>query len=439
MSTTSALFRPALWSSPPASPTAGSGSPHSTISSAPASFTAPPPRRDAAWPREHVYVVGGGNSAGQTAMHLSRYARQVTLVARRNDLSETHVQLSARGDRSDHEHRRPPGDRGGRRRRHDPPRRSLSLRESATGNTEEVQAAGLFILIGAHPHTDWLPPEIQRDEGGYLLTGQDLTETGRGDGRWPLNESLSDSRPACRVSSLPVTCAPTRSSELPRPSAKARCSSPSFTNCSRRPRLLGGAILRLGSVWLVLHGKRPSPGLAHHRPRWMPIRSGSPAIARVSGPAGGPPPRTARGAAPRRGRSSRRRSEAARVALAPRGGSTIGSRVPSSRRSSASEARARPAIREGATPFRCSRRRSERGHPRCCRPSAGGSGRRRSGRPRRARSRRPRSAGKKRTSWRSTSATTPRSSSARPFRRAPGASRPPPQPKTIRPSGVVRK
>jgi thioredoxin reductase (NADPH) len=132
-----------------------------------------------------VYVVGGGNSAGQAAMHLCRYARDVTLVVRRLDLSETmskylrdaveattniHVRLGAEVV-----------DGGGTNRL-----THLTLRECATGTTEEVEASGLFILIGAHPHTDWLPPEIHRDEGGYLLTGRDLVDPGRDEACWPL-------------------------------------------------------------------------------------------------------------------------------------------------------------------------------------------------------------------------------------------------------------
>ena len=46
-----------------------------------------------------------------------------------------------------------------------------------SGQTRTVPAAALFVLIGAQPHTDWLPAEIQRDDKGFILTGQDLTPT----------------------------------------------------------------------------------------------------------------------------------------------------------------------------------------------------------------------------------------------------------------------
>ena len=115
-------------------------------------------------------------------MHLCRYARQVTLLVRGPDLSQTmsrylreavaattniDVRLETEVVEGEGTNRLT----------------QLTLRECATGATEEVEAAGLFIMIGAHPHTDWLPPEIERDEGGYLLTGRDLVEAGQGGGR----------------------------------------------------------------------------------------------------------------------------------------------------------------------------------------------------------------------------------------------------------------
>jgi thioredoxin reductase (NADPH) len=49
-----------------------------------------------------------------------------------------------------------------------------------------VPAAALFVLIGAHPHTDWLPTEIECDERGYVLTGSDVADSGV----FPLETSL---------------------------------------------------------------------------------------------------------------------------------------------------------------------------------------------------------------------------------------------------------
>ncbi len=53
---------------------------------------------------------------------------------------------------------------------------SITLVDRATGRTEELAAAALFAMIGGEPHTQWLPEEIARDGGGYLITGNDLLE-----------------------------------------------------------------------------------------------------------------------------------------------------------------------------------------------------------------------------------------------------------------------
>jgi thioredoxin reductase (NADPH) len=121
-----------------------------------------------------AYVVGGGNSAGQAAMHLARYARRVTLVVRGPslDTSMSHYLCTEIEGASNIEVRVSSevvgGGGDGRLER-------LTLRDNATGETEEVEAAGLFILIGAHPHTDWLPETIERDRWGYVLTDRDAS------------------------------------------------------------------------------------------------------------------------------------------------------------------------------------------------------------------------------------------------------------------------
>jgi thioredoxin reductase (NADPH) len=55
---------------------------------------------------------------------------------------------------------------------------NLVLEDAASGGTERVPAAGLFVLIGAEPHTGWLPGEITRDENGYVVTGKDVSRYG---------------------------------------------------------------------------------------------------------------------------------------------------------------------------------------------------------------------------------------------------------------------
>jgi thioredoxin reductase (NADPH) len=51
---------------------------------------------------------------------------------------------------------------------------SLTVRERATGETEDVAATWLFVFIGAMPRTDWLGDDIVRDDHGFVVTGQDL-------------------------------------------------------------------------------------------------------------------------------------------------------------------------------------------------------------------------------------------------------------------------
>ncbi|HEX2274236.1 MAG TPA: hypothetical protein VHG90_10230, partial [Acidimicrobiales bacterium] len=61
----------------------------------------------------------------------------------------------------------------------------LTLRDDASGATTTGPADALFVLIGARPHTEWLPPEIARDDYGFVLTGIDFDQ-GVDSARWPL-------------------------------------------------------------------------------------------------------------------------------------------------------------------------------------------------------------------------------------------------------------
>jgi thioredoxin reductase (NADPH) len=134
---------------------------------------------------QEVYVVGSGNSAGQAAMHLSKNAKRVTLLVRGDSLASNmshylikeieateniQVLLNTRVL-----------DGGGQGRLE-----YLVLEDSASGRTETVPAAALFVLIGARPRTGWLPEEIARDSRGFILTGRDLPQDGQPSRRWPL-------------------------------------------------------------------------------------------------------------------------------------------------------------------------------------------------------------------------------------------------------------
>lgn len=125
-----------------------------------------------------VYVLGGGNSAGQAALYLARYARRVTLVVRGRSLADGMSQyLVSEIEATPGLHVRPGTEiigGGG-----DGWLERLVLRDRMTGTEETVDADGLCIMIGARPHTDWLPPQVARDAHGFVLTGADLGESHR--------------------------------------------------------------------------------------------------------------------------------------------------------------------------------------------------------------------------------------------------------------------
>ena len=129
----------------------------------------------------HAFVLGGGNSAGQAAMHLSRYAKQVTVLVRGETLADSMSQyllgqLAATAN-VELRFRTEVADGAGEARLE-----TLTLRDRSSGDTETVPAAALFVLIGARPNSDWLPDTIARDDYGYVPTDADL----RPDDGWAL-------------------------------------------------------------------------------------------------------------------------------------------------------------------------------------------------------------------------------------------------------------
>jgi thioredoxin reductase (NADPH) len=122
-----------------------------------------------------VIVVGGGNSAGQAAVHLARYARSVTIVVRRPDLAATmsHYLISE----IDYNPRievlgcTRVVDGGG-----DDSLGWVELEHVDTGERHRRDVRGLFLLLGAEPHCEWLPDEVARDARGYVLTGRDVPQ-----------------------------------------------------------------------------------------------------------------------------------------------------------------------------------------------------------------------------------------------------------------------
>jgi thioredoxin reductase (NADPH) len=138
-----------------------------------------------------VYVLGGGNSGGQAALHLARYARHVSVVVRGRSLSAgmSHYLIQTIEAAPNVEvltRTSVVGGGGEGRLEH------LVLREIASGEERTVAADALFVLIGARPQTDGLPSELARDDLGFLLAGDDL------DHDWPLER-----RPLSLETSIP--------------------------------------------------------------------------------------------------------------------------------------------------------------------------------------------------------------------------------------------
>jgi thioredoxin reductase (NADPH) len=130
-----------------------------------------------------VYVVGAGNSAGQTALHLGRYARQVTMLVRGDSLARTMSdylirEIEASGNiavRLRTEVRDGHGDDH---------LEALTLYDRLRDRAERVPADPLFVLIGGEPRTQWLPVEVQLDRG-YILTRRDVVPDRSDPSWWP--------------------------------------------------------------------------------------------------------------------------------------------------------------------------------------------------------------------------------------------------------------
>ncbi len=132
---------------------------------------------------QDIYIVGGANSAGQSAVYLSRFARSVTMLVRAPSLESSMsyylIQQIAGIDnikvRTCTEVTEAHGDGH---------LQQLTLRNLSTGATEIVDAGQLFIFIGAAPGTSWLDGVVARDSHGFVLAGPDFSAD---DNAWPLD------------------------------------------------------------------------------------------------------------------------------------------------------------------------------------------------------------------------------------------------------------
>jgi thioredoxin reductase (NADPH) len=135
---------------------------------------------------QDIYVVGGANSAGQAAVYLARHAKSVTILVRGSSLESSMSYYLIRQiadipnitvrtcteviEASGQDHLE-----------------SLTLRSTATGAVETVDAQLLFLFIGAAPLTDWLDGVVVRDQRGFVVAGPDLSVGGERPRGWELD------------------------------------------------------------------------------------------------------------------------------------------------------------------------------------------------------------------------------------------------------------
>jgi thioredoxin reductase (NADPH) len=130
-----------------------------------------------------VYVLGGGNSAGQAALHLARMGARVTILIRGDSLTKRMSGYLVKEIEGDDRIRVRLNTQVSSVLGHQQ-LEGLVLDDSSTSTTEEVPAAALYVLIGAAPRTQWLSPKLARDDYGFLLTGPDLLRVS--ESGWPL-------------------------------------------------------------------------------------------------------------------------------------------------------------------------------------------------------------------------------------------------------------
>ena len=130
----------------------------------------------------NVFVAGAGNSAGQTALHMARWAHQVTILVRAQSLADSMSdylirQIDATPNVDVCYHVRVADGTGTGH------LESLVLEDTSSGTRRSIPADALFVLIGSQPRTEWLGENIARDQRGFILTGGDLpARTGH---HWP--------------------------------------------------------------------------------------------------------------------------------------------------------------------------------------------------------------------------------------------------------------
>jgi thioredoxin reductase (NADPH) len=138
---------------------------------------------------EDVYIVGGGNSAGQAAMHLAGFAKRIFIVIRDESLKDTMSQylverIEAAPNIEVVAHTEVVALHG------DKVLEGITLAERRTGERREAKTRWLLVCIGGMPQTDWADAVgVVRDAAGYVVTGPDLSSAGKLPARWPLDRA----------------------------------------------------------------------------------------------------------------------------------------------------------------------------------------------------------------------------------------------------------
>jgi thioredoxin reductase (NADPH) len=124
---------------------------------------------------EHIYLIGGANSAGQAAMYFSQYAAKVTMLVRGKSLTQSMSQylidqIGATDNIEIQTYTEVVAVHG------ETNLIGLTLLNNQTGETKEVATKSLFIFIGAKPETEWLEGIVARDQRGFIYAGADLKQ-----------------------------------------------------------------------------------------------------------------------------------------------------------------------------------------------------------------------------------------------------------------------
>jgi thioredoxin reductase (NADPH) len=126
---------------------------------------------------KHVAVIGGGNSAGEESLFLTRFAEKITILVRGEAMTASKIVIDKVAESPkievlyNTEVRALQGDNQ---------LSGLTIHNSKTGVTEEIAPAGVFVFIGLSPNSGWVPGEVKRDQYGFITTDATLATSMRG-------------------------------------------------------------------------------------------------------------------------------------------------------------------------------------------------------------------------------------------------------------------